>query len=177
MKNLTIKQLTNISLLIAISVGLVYFGILLMGLSSIPNLRSGFAGIPVKMAGFIYGPVVGIVTGAISDILGLIVFPTFYHPGYTLDLMISGFIPGLVGLMYRKHTIGYRGLAITSNAIIVGVVVILISIFFELPNLGSALKLSIIMYIGQMIISLFILMVYIFEIKRESQTIYQYFDY
>jgi len=123
--------MTNISLLIAISVGMVYFGILFMGLASIPNLRASFAGIPIKMAGFIYGPVVGLMTGAIADILGLLVFPTFFHPGYTFNLMLAGFFPGLVGMLYRKYKAKDQTIAIICNLIIFTLFALVLGLYME----------------------------------------------
>ncbi len=174
MRKLTIKQLTNISLLIAISVGMVYFGMLMMGMSSIPNLRAGFAGIPIKMAGFIYGPVVGVATGAIADILGILVFPTFYHPGYTIDLMIAGFIPGVIGVMYRKYKTGDFGLSVVANSIIIFLMLSFFSVYIADRHLGflttPLMSVSILMYSCQMALALILYNVTLHYLKkRESK--------
>lgn len=178
MKKLELKQITNVALLISISVGLVYFGILLFGLSAIPNLRAGFAGIPVKMSGFLYGPIVGATTGLIADILGLLIFPTYFHPGYTLNLMIAGFIPGLICMFFKKKNLSNKTLSIFTNFIIIFLSIgVLIGTYFFGQNIISDVNSSIssktfnfalIMYGSQLAITLFLFNFGLFWIRTKK---------
>lgn len=43
----------------------------------------------------IYGPIWGLIIGFSSDIIGFIIKPTIFHPGYTLQAMLTGFVYGL----------------------------------------------------------------------------------
>ncbi len=64
-------------------------------------LRIGFGFLPVAVAGIAYGPFWGAVTGAVGDILGMIIYPPAeYFPGFTLTALLTGLIFGL--LLYRK---------------------------------------------------------------------------
>ena len=59
------------------------------------NMRIGFAFVALVMAGMLYGPVAAGLTGALGDILGMLIFPTGpYFPGFTLNAFLTGFVFG-----------------------------------------------------------------------------------
>ncbi len=65
------------------------------------QMKIGFAFLPTAVAGFLFGPVVGGIMGALGDVLSSIIRPTGpYFPGFTLSGFIGGFIYGL--LLYKK---------------------------------------------------------------------------
>ena len=69
-----------------------------------PITKIGFGFIPVMFAGVMYGSKGGALVGAVSDILGALLFPTgAYFPGYTLTAAFSGALYGF--LLYDKHDI------------------------------------------------------------------------
>lgn len=66
------------------------------------SLPSGFAGLNVGLTylifvyiALIYGPIWGAIIGFGSDIIGFIIRPTIFHPGYTIQAMLTGFVYGL----------------------------------------------------------------------------------
>ena len=64
-------------------------------------LRIGFGFLPVAVAGIAYGPFWGAVTGAVGDILGMIIYPPAeYFPGFTLTALLTGVVFGL--FLYRR---------------------------------------------------------------------------
>jgi len=66
-----------------------------------PIVRIGFGFIPIMIASVMFGPVLGGLTGAFSDILGMMLFPKgTYFPGFTLSAFISGMIYGII--LYRS---------------------------------------------------------------------------
>ena len=66
-----------------------------------PQMKIGFASLPIAAAGFLFGPVVGGVIGALGDIISYIIRPAGpYFPGLTLSGFVGGFIYGL--LLYKK---------------------------------------------------------------------------
>jgi len=36
-------------------------------------------GLPVKLTGYIFGPVIGAMTGALSDLISFLMRPTYFH--------------------------------------------------------------------------------------------------
>ena len=65
------------------------------------NLRIKFTFFFVAVGSAVYGPVAGLLVGAVSDILGYVLFPSgAFFPGYTLSSMLGAVIYAL--LLYRK---------------------------------------------------------------------------
>lgn len=57
--------------------------------------KIGFGFVPVMFAGVLYGVGGGALVGALSDLVGAILFPTgSYFPGYTLTAALSGAVYG-----------------------------------------------------------------------------------
>ncbi len=66
-----------------------------------PIVRIGFGFIPIAFSAIIFGPVIGGLTAAIADVLGMMIFPKgAYFPGFTLSAFLGGAIYGL--FLYRK---------------------------------------------------------------------------
>ncbi|MBQ9268253.1 MAG: folate family ECF transporter S component [Oscillospiraceae bacterium] len=65
------------------------------------NLRVKFTFFFVAVGSAVYGPILGLLVGAVSDILGYVLFPSgAFFPGYTLSSMLGALIYAL--LLYRK---------------------------------------------------------------------------
>ncbi len=94
-----LSTIVTVALLVALNVILTRF-------LSIQTqfLRIGFGFLPVAVAGIAYGPFWGAVTGAVGDILGMIIYPPAeYFPGFTLTALLTGLIFGL--LLHRRVTV------------------------------------------------------------------------
>lgn len=90
MKN-KLHVLVRLALLVALEVLLSRFFSI-----STWNVKIGFAFVPLALAGMLYGPAAGLVTGALADFIGAILFPIGpYFPGFTLTNALKG---GLYGL-------------------------------------------------------------------------------
>lgn len=60
------------------------------------NLRISFTFIVMVFGSIIFGPIVGLAAGAVYDLLGFIIAPSYvFFPGYTLSSMLEFFIYGL----------------------------------------------------------------------------------
>ncbi len=60
------------------------------------NTRIGLGFIPVALAGIFFGPIPAAAVGAVSDILGAVLFPSgTYFPGFTLTAACMGLSFGL----------------------------------------------------------------------------------
>ncbi|MCE6090600.1 ECF transporter S component [Mycoplasmopsis agalactiae] len=99
---LTIRKISFVGILIAISVVIFVVFASFVPLISIPTYKISFIGLPIKISGLIFGPLVGGTVGLISDIISFSMFPTFYNFYYTLAAIVDGVIAGLVGIIFLK---------------------------------------------------------------------------
>lgn len=91
-----VRQLVLVSFFISLYVVLSLFTIYITN-----ELRLSFTFVPVAWSAAAFGPVAGILTGALGDILAYFVKSAgAYHPGFTISGVISGIIYGL--FMYKK---------------------------------------------------------------------------
>lgn len=91
----TTRCLALTALLIACNVTLDLLGV---GIKISPELRIGFGYLFNASASMLFGPVVGMVAGAATDILGYFAGNASmgaYFPGYTLTAIVGGLIYGL----------------------------------------------------------------------------------
>lgn len=90
------RVLTTAALLTAICTVLGFFKI---PLTNMVELR--FAFLPIAVSGALFGPGIGALVGALSDILGYLVKPTgMFFPGFTLASLLGGAIYGF--FFYKK---------------------------------------------------------------------------
>lgn len=90
--------LTQLALLLAISVVLSMLGVMLP-IAGISGLKITFSYLPIMLAGFIFGPAAGALVGALTDILGYVIkFHAYgpYFPGFTITMALSGVLPVLI---------------------------------------------------------------------------------
>lgn len=85
------KKLVAVSLLIAVQ-------IVLARVASIEinrTIRLGFSFVALAINGALFGPLTAGISGAIADIIGVLLFPTGgFFPGFTLTAFINGCIYG-----------------------------------------------------------------------------------
>lgn len=98
----SIRKITFIGILIAISVVFLVILATLVPIASIPSYKISVIGLPVKITGFIFGPIVGGIVGLISDLLAFLFVPNIYNPLYTLATMVDGIIAGIIGWLFLK---------------------------------------------------------------------------
>ena len=87
------KNKSNYLTIIVTTALLIALDVILTRFLSIQTqfLRIGFGFLPVAVAGIAYGPFWGAVTGAVGDILGMIIYPPAeYFPGFTLTALLTG---------------------------------------------------------------------------------------
>ncbi|MBQ7365276.1 MAG: folate family ECF transporter S component [Clostridia bacterium] len=82
------------------------------------SIRIGFGSLPVVLAGMLFGPWMGLLVGAISDIVGCAIYYGLGSmiPLVTLGMMAEGFLAGLIA---RKKT-PIRIIVATASSRIVG---------------------------------------------------------
>lgn len=102
-RKLSTKVLVKAGFLATVSIVLTRFFSLMIPLGGLPALRVGFGSIPLIMAGMMFGPVVGGITGIVADVVGYMINPmggTFF-PGFTLTAALYGIISGLLFKNFR----------------------------------------------------------------------------
>lgn len=101
-KHFSTYRITYIAIFTAISV-------------AINSVRIGsvsFGGFPIILAGYFLGPINGLITGAVADIVGFLIRPSAsgaFNPLFSLTSALTGLIPviitNLLGEKYPKYTI------------------------------------------------------------------------
>ena len=83
-------------------------------------LRIGFSFLPLALTGYLYGPVVGAVSGLAGDLIKYFLYnygePFF--PGFTLNALLSGFLYGII-LYQNRVTISRAVCAKVCTAVII----------------------------------------------------------
>ncbi|SKB01242.1 ECF transporter S component, folate family [Caloramator quimbayensis] len=94
------QVLVYVSLLISLEIILTRF------LSfQTPLVRISFGFLPIMLSAYMFGPLIGGITGALSDIIGIFMFSTAsFFPGFTLSAFLTGFIYGNI-LHNSKYSI------------------------------------------------------------------------
>ena len=93
------------AMLIALNIA---FDLLGLKIYLTPELRISVGFVCNASVGMLYGPVVGMMTGFCTDVLGFLLSPNNnagYFPGYTLTAIVGGLIYGLT-LYKGKPTLG-----------------------------------------------------------------------
>ncbi|AZG68670.1 ECF transporter S component [Mycoplasma struthionis] len=94
------KKIAFVGVLIAISVVFFLISVRIFPITALPSFKFSFIGLPIKITGFIFGPLVGVITGVLADLISFALVPTYYNFLYTLAVATAGFIPGLAAYYF-----------------------------------------------------------------------------
>lgn len=104
------RKIAFVAILVATSVAFILLFARTAPITALPSMKLMAGGLPIKLTGYIFGPVVGVITGVIADLLSFAIVPTFIHWWYMLAFALAGAIPGIVGyFMHRRWK--FRGAA------------------------------------------------------------------
>src|SRR5690554_5360165 len=95
---LSARHAANLGLLTAVSIVLTrVFGVVLP-IAGAGALRLSFGEIPIILAGMLFGPGAGALTGLAADLIGYLInsHGGAFFPGFTLSAVLTGLIPGLL---------------------------------------------------------------------------------
>lgn len=94
---LSTRDIVILGLLISLKIVLSRVASIQLGI-----VRITFGFIATGITAYMYGPWIGLMTGALTDVLGFFMFPQAfaYFPGYTITAALSGFIYGY--FLYNK---------------------------------------------------------------------------
>ena len=80
-----IRTIVKAGFLVAISVVMTRFAYIMLPIGGVQGLRISFGELPIMLSGFLFGPVVGGITGIAADLIGVLVNPQgAYFPGFTI---------------------------------------------------------------------------------------------
>lgn len=89
-----------------------------------PTIRISFGGIPLMLAGILFGPIAGAVAGIAADFVGIMIRNVGgFFIGFTLSAALVGFIPGLIFQRNRgkkKYSLPKLITAVILKTVIVG---------------------------------------------------------
>ncbi|MCQ2537983.1 MAG: folate family ECF transporter S component [Lachnospiraceae bacterium] len=88
----SVKVLTTCALMVALA---AILGIFKIPINQFVEIR--FGSFPIAIAGAFFGPVPGMIVGALADVVQFFVKPTGpYFPGFTISSAVAGLLYGLV---------------------------------------------------------------------------------
>lgn len=104
-KKISIDSLAKAGALAALSIVLSrYFGFFIT-----PTMKFSFGTLPLMISGMMLGPVVGGLTGIVSDLIGVMINAGGTpHLGFTFGAMLTGAMPGLISLYCKKKKINLK---------------------------------------------------------------------
>ncbi|MFP4478430.1 MAG: folate family ECF transporter S component [Candidatus Izemoplasmatales bacterium] len=141
-------------------------------------IRIGIGYLPLMLISLLYGPLVGLVSGIVQDILGLTIGGglAYFHFGFLLNAMIIGFMPGFLlrYLPLKDKTYKIINIVIASLLTLMGIILLIdISIITDVTlrlEIGGTIELGRTMAYVLVSSSLFaVLLMLIFVIVRKPQ--------
>ncbi|QZX49039.1 Asp-tRNA(Asn)/Glu-tRNA(Gln) amidotransferase subunit GatC [Mycoplasma sp. E35C] len=128
----SVTGMTNIAMVIAIAVAIILLiSAVTGGLASIlfrvyPGTRVSIETVLVKISGLLFGPIIGMISGVIIDLLAVTLSAGFFHYGYFVVAVLTGLISGMIrALLTTSKYSKYRNFSLS----IYLSVLVLISIF------------------------------------------------
>lgn len=107
---LTTRHAANLGLLTAVSIVLTRIFGVVIPIAGVGALRLSFGEIPIILAGVLFGPIGGGLTGLASDLIGYIINSHGgpFFPGFSLSAVLTGLIPGWILYKRRRSLSLYR---------------------------------------------------------------------
>ena len=132
---LSTKKLVLASIFCALNIVLTrFFSVMIME----GTVRLGFGNLPIILSGMLLGPFAGALTGIVSDIIGVMVNPMgSFHPGITLSMALTGFIPGLIVALNPKNKFSFINI-ITSHLLVYILISLGLTTFWLTQLMGRA---------------------------------------
>jgi ECF transporter S component (folate family) len=97
------RIITNIGLLIALSIILTRVASLRIAIGGVEGIRIGLGKFPVILGGILFGPLAGGLIGGFSDLLGYIINPIgAYMPHFTITSALTGIIPVIILRLFKR---------------------------------------------------------------------------
>lgn len=98
-----IRSIAFVAILIATSVSFILIFSSIVPIAALPAFKLTLGGLPIKLTGYIFGPLIGLVVGLASDLISFMFRPTFIHYWYSLAFALVGMIPGIIGYFFNRR--------------------------------------------------------------------------
>lgn len=122
---LNIQTVVKAGFLVAISIVMTRFAYIMLPIGGVQGMRISFGELPIMLSGFLFGPIVGALTGIAADLIGILINPQGpYFPGFTISSMMWGAIPGLIMMFFRNS----RDYSLFKVMLAVGISYVIISL-------------------------------------------------
>jgi len=99
---LTTKNIAYITMLSSVSVVATIVISVIIPITVLPAFRIAIEGLMIKITGYLFGPVIGIICAWVTDMLVTISVPSYIHPVYMFCIVFTGFLAGLAGVLKLK---------------------------------------------------------------------------
>jgi len=114
------KTLVTLGLLTAISIVLTRLLIIYIT----PSVRISFGNIPIILAGVLFGPIAGALTGFVADFIGAVALSGFgWYPPLALTSVLMGIIPAILRKIFLKKMSYVGSIAVVLPANILGTMI------------------------------------------------------
>lgn len=133
----TTKNITYITMLSACSVTITVIVSRIVPVTVLPPIRISFEGLMVKASGFIFGPIVGFISGIVTDSLCMLFIPSYFHVAYLISMGFYGFIAGLIGVLNRNCKDKKWIIFLISNLFVIGFISFMAYYTFQIQSLIS----------------------------------------
>lgn len=98
----TTKNIAYITMLTSVSVVATIVVSVTIPITVLPPVRLAIEGLMVKISGYMFGPVIGIISATITDILVMLFVPSYINPIYIFCIVLTGFTAGVAGVLKIK---------------------------------------------------------------------------
>ena len=99
---LTTREITFGAIFSASTVAFVVLLITYVPFVVYPTVRIAFEGVLIKMSGYLFGPLIGVLSGGIAELLVNLLRPTYFHYSWTITIILYGLFSGLIRYMNSK---------------------------------------------------------------------------
>ncbi len=105
--HLSIKGITNVAMVIAISVAIIILltvltaDIMAVVFRAWPGTRVTLEGILIKIGGLLFGPFIGMFIGGMTDLLSVAMTAGVFHYGYLIGAIGYGLFGGIIRMLFN----------------------------------------------------------------------------
>ncbi len=95
----TTKNIAYITMLSSVSVVATIIVSITIPITVLPPIRIAFEGLMIKITGYMFGPIIGIICATVTDILVMLFVPSYISIYYMFCIIFTGFLGGIAGIL------------------------------------------------------------------------------